>query len=59
MVANLMNGKDSGLLKFDVNEPATTLNRITMNGLDIGPSRPITCSIHDDVYPALIAAGVL
>ena len=59
MVANLMNGKDSGLLKFDVNEPATSLNKITMNKLDVGPSRPVTCMIHDNVYPALIAAGVL
>ena len=59
MVANLMNGKDSGLVKFDVNEPATTLNKITMNGLKIRPSRPVTCLIHDNVYPALIAAGVL
>ena len=54
-----MNGKDSGLVKFDVNEPATTLNKITMNGLKIRPSRPVTCLIHDNVYPALIAAGVL
>ena len=59
MVANLMNGKDSGLVKFDVSEPATTLNRITMDGLGVRPSRPITCTIHDNVYPALIAAGML
>ena len=59
MVANLMNGKDSGLVKFNVNEPATTVNKIRMNGLDVKPSRPVTCAIHDNVYPALIAAGVL
>ena len=59
MVANLMNGKDSGLVKFDVNQPATTLNKITMDGLGVGPSRPVTCKIHDNVYPALIAAGML
>ena len=59
MVANLMNGKDSGLVKFNVNEPATTLNQIKMNGLEVGLSRKTTCAIHDNVYPALIAAGVL
>ena len=54
-----MNGKDSGLVKFNVNEPATTLNQIKMNGLKVGLSRKTTCLIHDNVYPALIAAGVL
>ena len=59
MVANLMNGKDSGLVKFDMNQPATTLNKITMDGLSVELSRPTTCKIHDNVYPALIAAGML
>ena len=59
MLANLMNGKDSGLVKFDVSEPATTLNKITMDGLVVEISRPTTCLIHDNVYPVLIKEGVL
>ena len=59
MVANLLNGKDSGLLEFDKNNSAATLNKITMEGLGVGPSRPITCAIHDNVYHALIGMGML
>ena len=59
MLANLMNGKDSGLVKFDVSEPETTLNKITMDGLPVGVSRKWTCLIHDNVYPVLIKEGVL
>ena len=59
MLANLMNGKDSGLVKFDASEPATTLNQIKMDGLKVGVSRKWTCLIHDNVYPVLIKEGVL
>ena len=59
MLANLMNGKDSGLVKFDVSEPEPTLNKITMDGLKIGVSRKWTCLIHDNVYPVLIKECVL
>ena len=54
-----MNGKDSGLVKFDASEPETTLNKITMDGLAVGVSRKWTCLIHDNVYPVLIKEGVL
>ena len=60
MVANLLNGKDSGLLEFDKNNSAATLNRITMEGITMkGPSRPTTCAIHDNVYHGLIGMGML
>ena len=59
MVANIINGKSSGLVKFDKSSPMTTLNKITMDGLSIGLSRPVTCLIHDNVFPALIKMGML
>ena len=42
-----------------MSEPETTLNKITMDGLDVGVSRKWTCLIHDNVYPVLIKEGVL
>lgn len=59
MLANLINGKDSGLVEFDKSNPMATLNQIKLDGNSIGPSRPITCSIHDQVFPTLIQLGII
>ena len=59
MLANVINGKDSGLTKFNKSNPMATMNKINIDGLALGPSRPITCTIHENVYPALIQMGML
>ena len=59
MLANLINGKSSGLVQFGKDISSSTLNKITMDGLSTGASRPITCAVHDNVFPLLIQAGAL
>ena len=59
MLANLIKGNDSGLTKYNKSNPMATMNKINIDGLGLGPSRPITCTIHEQVYPALIQMGML
>ena len=59
MLANVINGKDSGLTKYNKSNPMETMNKINIDGLALGPSRPATCSIHETVYPILIQMGML
>ena len=59
MLANVIKGKDSGLTKYNKSNPMATMNKIKIDGLALGPSRPVTCTIHEQVYPALIQMGLL
>lgn len=59
MLANVIKGKDSGLTKYNKSNPNATMNKINIDGLSLGPSRPVTCTVHENVYPVLIQMGML
>ena len=58
-LADLINGKTIDLIPYDKDSPMTTFNRINIDGLAVGPSRPTTCAVHDNVFPVLIKMGII